>query len=83
MKDLNSLKLSKQEINAIKEVYKIRGKNFTNAEIIKDFSNDTVTICNCVSGRKIAWYLDFLDDIAIYVDDFTRLTQEQLDKEIC
>lgn len=50
--------------------------------VIASIENDCLTSHKGRSGRDILWYLDATQNVAIYVDSLTFLTDEELDNEL-
>lgn len=66
-------------LNALVKLYTTLGLE----NVIDDISNDYLTENRCRNGRDVLWYLDGTVNEAIYVDNLTFLSAEEIDEQLC
>ena len=67
-------------LQAIIKLYK--ELNFENPAIIDDINNDYLTEHKARNGRAVLWYLDGVNECAIYADTLEILTANEIENEL-
>lgn len=70
------------EKNAIKKAIEISGFEPTEERITEWMDDNTVSINTARNGREVAWLLLDGNESAVYVDDLSVLTSEEIEEEL-
>lgn len=72
-----------EHMDAVKEIYDELGLNTTQEGVENDYRHDYLTLNTARNGRDVLWYMDSLDNVAIYVDTLVFLNEEEIEKQLC
>lgn len=68
-------------IDAIKKIYE--SLNMDGESLFEDIKNDYITLNQARNGRAVVWYLAENAEMAVYTDDLSELSQEEIEIELC